>query len=111
LPGPDADHKSTLRRRFDRVFQRRTGFATLDRLLKRLHANKGELLRVLERPKIPLHTNGSENDVRYVAFRGASAAVGPGSGSCGSARGVRAARSAPERAPTQDATAVTASSA
>jgi len=37
---------------------------TLDRLLERLHANKAELLMVLERPEIPLHTNGSENDVR-----------------------------------------------
>ncbi|MGF9764539.1 transposase [Microvirga sp. 0TCS3.31] len=25
---------------------------------------KGELLRVLERPEIPLHTNASENDLR-----------------------------------------------
>ena len=44
--------------------QRRTGFATLDRLLARLHANKSELLMVLDRPEIPLHTNGSENDIR-----------------------------------------------
>ena len=36
----------------------------LDRLLARLHANKAELLMVLERPEIPLHTNGSENDIR-----------------------------------------------
>ena len=50
--------------RFDRIFTRKTGFVTLDRLLARLHANKGELLLVLERPEIPLHTNGSENDVR-----------------------------------------------
>ena len=41
-----------------------TGFATLDRLLARLHANKAELLMVLDRPEIPLHTNGSENDIR-----------------------------------------------
>ena len=53
-----------LRARFDRIFRRRTGFATLDRLLERLHANKAELLRVLDRPEIPLHTNGSENDIR-----------------------------------------------
>ncbi len=53
-----------MRARFDRIFQRRTGFATLDRLLKRLHANKAELLIVLDRPEIPLHTNGSENDIR-----------------------------------------------
>jgi hypothetical protein len=50
--------------RFDRIFQRQTGFATLDRLLRRLHANKAELLMVLDRPEIPLHTNGSEDDIR-----------------------------------------------
>ena len=53
-----------MRARFDRIFQRRTGFATLDRLLQRLHANKAELLMVLDHPEIPLHTNGSENDIR-----------------------------------------------
>ena len=46
-----------------RIFTRKTGFVTLDRLLARLHANKPELLMVLDRPEIPLHTNGSENDV------------------------------------------------
>jgi hypothetical protein len=33
----------------------------LDRLLARLHANKAELLKVLERPEIPRHTDGSES--------------------------------------------------
>ena len=56
--------KAALRARFDRIFTRKTGFVTLDRLLARLHANKRELLMVLDRPEIPLHTNGSENDVR-----------------------------------------------
>jgi hypothetical protein len=46
------------------VFPRRTGFVTLDRRLARLHANKAELPMVLQRPEIPLHTNGSENDIR-----------------------------------------------
>ena len=60
--------------RFDRIFLRRTGFVTLDRLLARLHANKAELLKVLERPEIPLHTNGSENDIRcHVTRRKVSA--------------------------------------
>jgi hypothetical protein len=53
-----------MRARFDRIFARRTGFAMLDRLLARLHANKPELLMVLDRPEIPLHTNGSERDIR-----------------------------------------------
>src|SRR4051812_44504283 len=41
----------------------------LDRLLKRLQANKAELLMVLERPEVPLHTNGSENDIRAQVIR------------------------------------------
>ena len=36
----------------------------VDRLLARLRERKAELLRVLDRPEIPLHTNGSENDIR-----------------------------------------------
>jgi Transposase IS66 family len=65
---------STLRARFDRILRCHTGFATLDRLLARLHANKAALLMVLERPEIPLHTNGSENDIRcYVTRRKVSA--------------------------------------
>jgi len=71
-PGPR--RAAALRKQFDRIFLRRTGFVTLDRLLKRLHANKAELLMVLKRPEIPLHTNGSENDIRcYVTRRKVSA--------------------------------------
>jgi hypothetical protein len=66
---PGKSRRLALRARFDRIFRRRTGFATLDRLLKRLHANKAELLMVLERPEIPLHTNGSENDIRCQVIR------------------------------------------
>lgn len=61
---PTARRKAELKARFDRIFKQKTGFVTLDRLLKRLHANRDELLVVLDRPEIPLHTNGSENDIR-----------------------------------------------
>ena len=61
---PIKRRKTGLRTRFDRIFTRKTGFVTLDRLLARLHANKPELLMVLDRPEVPLHTNGSENDIR-----------------------------------------------
>ena len=61
---PDRRRRCALRTRFDRLFRRRTGFATLDRLLQRLHANKAELLVVLDRPEVPLNTNGSERDLR-----------------------------------------------
>ncbi len=66
---PNPERAAELRARFDRIFLRRTGYATLDRLLKRLHANKDELLRVLERPEIPLNTNASENDIRVVVTK------------------------------------------
>jgi len=66
---PDPRRKAALKARFDRIFKRQTGFATLDRLLTRLHANKAELLRVLDHPEIPLHTNGSENDIRCQVIR------------------------------------------
>ncbi len=61
---PTLRHRTELRARFDRIFKRQTGFATLDRLLERLHANKPALLMVLDRPEVPLHINGSENDIR-----------------------------------------------
>lgn len=61
---PNPQRRREMRARFDRIFRRKTGFTTLDRLLERLLANKPELLMVLDRPEIPLHTNGSERDIR-----------------------------------------------
>ncbi|MGH8457128.1 MAG: IS66 family transposase, partial [Stenotrophobium sp.] len=61
---PTPRRRRQLRARFDRIFRRRTGFVSLDRLLARLHANKAELLAVLDHPEVPLHTNGSERDIR-----------------------------------------------
>ena len=61
---PDPKQARTLRVRFDRIFTRQTGYVMLDRQMARLHKQKADLLRVLERPEIPLHTNGSENDIR-----------------------------------------------
>lgn len=66
---PDKRRRGQLRARFDRIFRRRTGFVTLDRLLERLHANKDELLVVLDRPEGPLNTNGSERDLRPQVIR------------------------------------------
>jgi hypothetical protein len=66
---PTKQRRAALRARFDRIFMRKTGFVTLDRLLARLNVNKSELLKVLDRPEIPLHTNGSENDIRCQVTR------------------------------------------
>jgi hypothetical protein len=61
---PTPERKDELTKRFEEIFSTRTSYATLDRLSSRLKAQKSELLLVLERPDIPLHTNGSENDIR-----------------------------------------------
>lgn len=67
---PDDVQREALTQRFDAIFTQKTRFATLNRTLNGIHRNKAELLRVLERPEIPLHTNGSETDLRdYIKKR------------------------------------------
>ena len=66
---PTPARRAALRARFDRVFGRVTGFAALDATVARLRANKDELLVVLDRPEIPLHTNGSESDIRCLVTK------------------------------------------
>jgi hypothetical protein len=66
---PDPRRARMMRARFDRIFANKTGYILLDRQLKRLHKLKTDLLRVLDRPEIPLHTNGSENDIRSVVTK------------------------------------------
>jgi len=66
---PCRKRAAAMRARFDRIFTRTTGYEMLDKLLRRLHKQKPDLLRVLDRPEIPLHTNGSENDIRTVVTK------------------------------------------
>jgi hypothetical protein len=67
---PDPAAVADLRARFEAIFSQKTSFATLNQTLKRLKTHQSELLLVLLRPDIPLHTNGSENDIRgYVKWR------------------------------------------
>jgi hypothetical protein len=67
---PSASTKTELQTRFDAIFTQKTPFETLNQTLKRIYRNKSELLLVLERPDVPLHTNGSECDIRdYVKKR------------------------------------------
>ena len=61
---PEAARIPEFESRFTAIFTQRTVYATLDQLLKRLHRHKDELLLVLQRPDIPIHTNGSETDIR-----------------------------------------------
>ena len=56
---PSETKAQELAQEFDRIFTQTTSYQMLNQLLKRLHKQKSSLLRVLERPKIPIHTNGS----------------------------------------------------
>jgi Transposase IS66 family len=67
---PRKKSKRALEQRFDALFSQKTRYQGLNQLLRRLRQNKAELLLVLERPAVPLHTNNSEGDVRdYVKKR------------------------------------------
>jgi hypothetical protein len=67
---PTPARKTELEARFDDLFTTKTCYHTLNQALQRLHNNKAELLLVLDRPDVPLHTNGSERDIReYVRRR------------------------------------------
>jgi hypothetical protein len=66
---PDEGRKAELAARFDAIFTQKTGYARLDLALQRLHRNRDELLLALNRPDVPLHTNGSERDIREQVIR------------------------------------------
>lgn len=67
---PEPNRIAEFENRFDKIFTQRTSFETLNKTLKRTYGHKDELLLVLRRPEIPLHTNGSETDIRdYVKKR------------------------------------------
>ncbi|MBL0407557.1 transposase [Microvirga aerilata] len=66
---PALGAERVFRQQFDKIFGLRTGYKELDALLARLARRKDELLRVLERPEIPLHTNASENDLRACVIK------------------------------------------
>ena len=64
---PDENDKQILSTQFDIFFNMETSWPAMNKALKLNLKNKQRLLRVLERPEIPLHNNLSENDIREVA--------------------------------------------
>lgn len=67
---PLPEKRAALEGEFDALFGQQVAWATLDRLLRRIRQRKDDLLRVLRRPDLPLHTNASETDIRdYVKVR------------------------------------------
>jgi hypothetical protein len=68
---PDAAQKASLESRFDALVGQQTDYPTsIGSALKEMRAHKADLLRVLERPEVPLHNNGTESIIRgYVKTR------------------------------------------
>jgi len=67
---PSKREKKRIRKAFIDLFQTKTTYETLNQQLKRIGKNQHELLRVLDRPELPLHNNLSEGDIRdYVKKR------------------------------------------
>jgi hypothetical protein len=67
---PEPSRSEDLEARFDALCGQRTGFPSIDGVLKGMRAHRAALLRVLDRPAVPLHTNLSEGHLRdYVKKR------------------------------------------
>jgi hypothetical protein len=61
---PTAAEAARLRAAFDALFTSRTGYAALDACLDHTHQRRTSLLRVLDKPYLPLHNNPAELAVR-----------------------------------------------
>jgi hypothetical protein len=68
---PDAAAKAALEARFELLVGQKTDYPTsIGSALKEMREHKADLLRVLERPTVPLHNNGTESIIRgYVKTR------------------------------------------
>jgi len=61
---PCPQQKGQLEAGFEDICTAKTCFQRLNLALQRIHRNKTDLLRVLDRPEVPLHNNGSEREIR-----------------------------------------------
>jgi hypothetical protein len=67
---PITTQAESIRQRFQTLCKTKTCYATMNEALKRMGKNEYELLRVLDKPYLPLHNNLSERDIReYVKKR------------------------------------------
>jgi hypothetical protein len=67
---PDPAQQPGLEARFVALVGQQTGFPSIDGVLREMRDHQADLLRVLERPEVPLHNNTEESDIRdYVKKR------------------------------------------
>jgi len=78
---PSAAGRVAFAQGFDVLVSQRTGYPSIDGVLKGMTANRAKLLRVLECPEVPLHNNLSEGHIRdYVKKRKISGSTRSASG-------------------------------
>lgn len=78
---PDAAQKPLLEARFDALVGQPTDYPSIRGALKEMRDHRSDLLRVLQRPDVPLHNNASESDIReYVKKRKISGSTRSASG-------------------------------
>jgi hypothetical protein len=66
---PDEAQRPVLAARFDALVEQRTGYPNINSVLKEMRDHKADLLRVLERPEMPLHNNALESIIREFVKR------------------------------------------
>ena len=67
---PQPAQMAVLTARFEAMCAQRTGYPSIHNVLNDMREHQADLLRVLERPELPLHNNASESDIRdYVKKR------------------------------------------
>ena len=67
---PQPDQVPVLTARFEALCSQQTVYPSINQVLKDMRQHQADLLRVLDRPEVPLHNNAAESDIRdYVKKR------------------------------------------
>ena len=67
---PQPEQVPVLTARFEALCSQQTVYPSINQVLKDLREHQADLLRVLDRPEVPLHNNAAESDIRdYVKKR------------------------------------------
>jgi hypothetical protein len=66
---PEAAQAPAVAARFDALVARKTVYPNINAVLKEMRVHRGDLLRVLTRPELPLHNNAMEADIREFVKR------------------------------------------
>ena len=80
---PEAAQQPLLEARFDALCNQQTGYPRINQVLREMRDHRADLLRILERPEVPLHNNAAETDIReYVKKRKISGSTRSDAGRC-----------------------------